>query len=284
MAGQSLAMGEAFGKGFQYGKRKISSMSNEEFNALDFKQLSESIATDYKVMIPSMKESLAASDVLQKAVFDALGDIILKLPEAVAGMFSDSGNRAGLETPAPINTQHTVDINFSNVPLSGETVRTRAGGGLGDIRKQQEQSKEQQQKEIQKAVDEALRARGGQGPTLTPSLNVPTPQQQPNTFDPKTGINLDTRTKDRLQLPPAQSTVTSLRKAGQSQKLEKIKLNLQINNLTRQIGTIRNGMTNRNPYRTSTMVQASAARIKVLTTAQNKLKQSLANLIARYSF
>ncbi len=81
MAGQSLAMGEAFGKGFQYGKRKISSMSNEEFNKLDFRELSESLATDYRVMIPSLTKSIENSQVLQQSVFKALGQIITSIPE-----------------------------------------------------------------------------------------------------------------------------------------------------------------------------------------------------------
>ncbi len=149
MAGQSLAMGEAFGKGFQYGKRKISSMSNEEFNALNFQQLSESIATDYKVMIPSMKESLKASDELQRAVFDALGKIILTLPDAVAGMFSDSTNRAGLDAT-------TTETSFSE--LGSQITEVRAGSGLGDIRKQQEQSTQQTAEELRiNARNEKLR-------------------------------------------------------------------------------------------------------------------------------
>ncbi len=90
MAGQSLAMGEAFGKGFQYGKRKISSMSNEEFNALDFKGLSESLATDYRVMIPSLEKSIRASDTLQRAVFEAFGDIIATIPDVVKNFMNSS--------------------------------------------------------------------------------------------------------------------------------------------------------------------------------------------------
>jgi len=95
MAGQSLAMGEAFGKGFQYGKRKISSMSNEEFNALNFKGLSESIATDYRVMIPSLTTSIKDSQVLQAAVFDALGDIIRTIPQTITDFFAGGGSQEG---------------------------------------------------------------------------------------------------------------------------------------------------------------------------------------------
>ncbi len=105
MAGQSLAMGEAFGKGFQYGKRKISSMSNEEFNALNFQQLSESIATDYKSMIPSLKKSIEASDELQRAVFQALGALLLSIPDEIKEFFSNvagSSESAGLPVPTPI--------------------------------------------------------------------------------------------------------------------------------------------------------------------------------------
>ncbi len=83
MAGQSLAMGEAFGKGFQYGKRKISSMTNEEFNALDFKGLSESIATDYKDMIPSLQRSIRNSEELQATVLDTMGKLILDIPKNI---------------------------------------------------------------------------------------------------------------------------------------------------------------------------------------------------------
>ncbi len=172
MAGQSLAMGEAFGKGFQYGKRKISSMNNEEFNALNFKQLSESIATDYKVMIPSMKKSLEASDELQRAVFDALGKIILTLPDAVAGMFSDSTNRAGL-TPAAEDSVTTTA--FSEIPST--ITQVRAGSGLGDIRKQQERSIEQTAAEIESKERKDKLRLGAQArfenrsvPTVTASL------------------------------------------------------------------------------------------------------------------
>ncbi len=90
MAGQSLAMGEAFGKGFQYGKRKISSMSNEEFNKLDFRELSESLATDYRTMIPSLTQSIKASDQLQKAVFEAFGDILGTIPAVIKDFMSSS--------------------------------------------------------------------------------------------------------------------------------------------------------------------------------------------------
>ncbi len=108
MAGQSLAMGEAFGKGFQYGKRKISSMSNEEFNALDFKGLSESIATDYKVMIPSITKSIEASDELQRAVFKALGEVIKDIPAQILDFFATIGGDGNTTTSTSASQLGTI--------------------------------------------------------------------------------------------------------------------------------------------------------------------------------
>ncbi len=109
MAGQSLAMGEAFGKGFQYGKRKISSMSNEEFNALNFQQLSESIATDYKVMIPSLEKSIQASETLQRTVIQQMGELIKTIPSEILNFF---GGLIGKET-TPTNTSGITNVRLN---------------------------------------------------------------------------------------------------------------------------------------------------------------------------
>ncbi len=133
MAGQSLAMGEAFGKGFQYGKRKISSMSNEEFNALDFKGLSESIATDYKVMIPSITKSIEASDELQRAVFRALADVIKEIPGQILDFFGDvSGGGNASTSPSPISEKHIEDDIPKKLP-SGSGVSAWALLGINSL-------------------------------------------------------------------------------------------------------------------------------------------------------
>ncbi len=111
MAGQSLAMGEAFGKGFQYGKRKISSMSNEEFNALDFKGLSESLATDYQVLIPSLVQSIQASDKLQSAVIQEMGQLIKSIPQEILNFLGQQ-----LSSSTPIS--QTTSAPITNVRLN----------------------------------------------------------------------------------------------------------------------------------------------------------------------
>ncbi len=72
MAGQSFAMGEAFGKCFQYGKRKISSMTNEEFNALSAADHFSETTADISEMIPSMKSQMNNFSTLQTDIIKTL--------------------------------------------------------------------------------------------------------------------------------------------------------------------------------------------------------------------
>ncbi len=96
MAYQSLVMGDAFGRAFQFGKRKISAMTNDEFNKLDVVTMFESISNEYTRMIPTVEKSMAASTDLQVAivkemlkVLPALGKELLKM---VTG--GDTGSEA----------------------------------------------------------------------------------------------------------------------------------------------------------------------------------------------
>ncbi len=87
MAGQSLMMGDAFGKGFQYGKRKISSMSNEEFNALTPDDLARAIVTDYTAIIQQMKPAFEDSRAFQSLILQELGEIIKTIPSEIRKFF-----------------------------------------------------------------------------------------------------------------------------------------------------------------------------------------------------
>jgi len=76
MAAQSFAMGQAFGTSFQYGKRKISSMSNEEFNKLDATQAHLDIQHDITQMIPAMNESFDRMKSFQIDILKSMLDTI----------------------------------------------------------------------------------------------------------------------------------------------------------------------------------------------------------------
>ncbi len=58
MGAQSLVIGKMFGEGFQYGKRKISAMPNEEFNKLTFEDMMSNARDEMKASIPTMQAAL----------------------------------------------------------------------------------------------------------------------------------------------------------------------------------------------------------------------------------
>ncbi len=80
MAAQSIIMGDAFGKGYQFGKRKISAMTNEEFNSLSQSDLISEMQKEFKEAIPSIKQSLSDSTELQTRI---VGEMLRILPALV---------------------------------------------------------------------------------------------------------------------------------------------------------------------------------------------------------
>ncbi len=86
MAYQSLVMGDAFGRAFQFGKRKISAMSNEEFNKLDIVQLYEGIANEYTRIIPTVEKAMASSVTLQVSI---VKELIRTIPALAKTLLSE---------------------------------------------------------------------------------------------------------------------------------------------------------------------------------------------------
>ncbi len=102
MAAQSMLMGDAFGRSFQYGKRKISAMSNEEFNAYDESALVNELFKNYNALIPPLKEMIADSKDFQVFIFAHLLDMPRDLLSQLFGAVFPKD-----ETPtAPKDTEH----------------------------------------------------------------------------------------------------------------------------------------------------------------------------------
>ncbi len=80
---QSAVMAKQFGENFQFGKRRISAMSNEAFNKLTPKILMENNAAEIRNMIPSMKESIHDMDEFQKFLIVEFLSMIKSLPADV---------------------------------------------------------------------------------------------------------------------------------------------------------------------------------------------------------
>ncbi len=78
---QSAVMAKQFGENFQYGKRRISAMSNEEFNKLTPAMLQERTNAELKAMIPNMQQSIidmqGFQEFLVKQFVKMIGDILI---------------------------------------------------------------------------------------------------------------------------------------------------------------------------------------------------------------
>ncbi len=96
MAYQSLLMGDSFGKGFQYGKRKISAMTNEEFNKMSLPDLFRDSMNEYESMIPTVEKSMDNSTKLQNSIIDRMLKII---PELLGSFFSGSTDKTDSDSP-----------------------------------------------------------------------------------------------------------------------------------------------------------------------------------------
>ncbi len=142
MATQSLAMGEAFGKSFQYGKRKISSMTNDEFNRYTFADMMNEQTANIKLIIPKLHEQMEASQEMQKDIFDEMIKLIPTFIDSVIGAITKAGgdfsgdqNLPTGEPVSPFGSQSLVSQSdqsqsmIVNVSHSGQD--TTLGGDAG---------------------------------------------------------------------------------------------------------------------------------------------------------
>ncbi len=102
---QSAVMAEQFGTMFQYGKRRISAMSNEEFNALTFEKLQSQMTTQLQGMIPQMQQQIQAMKPLVEIILKEFGNYILLAEKVIRGellkegsAFDQIAHLAGLHT------------------------------------------------------------------------------------------------------------------------------------------------------------------------------------------
>ncbi len=109
---QSVMMGYGFGTGFQYSKRKISAMSNEEFNATSIEKEAQKMFKAYQLIIPDLQESIVASKELQKTVLTEMINIPANLIKDLFGILApdtqEPSGTSGSTTGTFETTQETV--------------------------------------------------------------------------------------------------------------------------------------------------------------------------------
>ena len=112
MAAQSAAMAEAFGSHFQYGKRKISSMSNEEFNALTSEKLFGDTAANIKAMMPKMLDAMNNVGPTQTKIFEHLIQLIPQTVNAIGNAITGQSTTSETTTVGGASIPVTPGANF----------------------------------------------------------------------------------------------------------------------------------------------------------------------------
>ncbi len=93
---QSAVMAEQFGTMFQYGKRRISAMSNAEFNALTPAKLQQDMTRQLQGMIPEMEKQIQAMGPMVAVIIKEFANYITLATAAVQDVATDAaGTGAG---------------------------------------------------------------------------------------------------------------------------------------------------------------------------------------------
>ncbi len=124
MAAQSFAMGHAFGTSFQYGKRKISSMTNEEFNALSATDLHGQLQADIRAMIPNMNQSFKTMEQFQ---LDIIGSMVNTLKLAGEQFFEWLASGGQTTSSTTDTSTSIIDIGTGGTSTSPPITEIQGG-------------------------------------------------------------------------------------------------------------------------------------------------------------
>ncbi len=128
MAAQSFAMGQAFGTSFQYGKRKISSMSNEEFNALNATKLHDDLQGDVRAMIPSMNQSFDRMEKFQIEIIQSMLDTFVLALQEFGKFLAGGVSAVGDSIQQGLNTDVLTVETRSDIPSFIPQASASTGG------------------------------------------------------------------------------------------------------------------------------------------------------------
>ncbi len=116
MGAQSLVIGKMFGEGFQYGKRKISAMPNEEFNKLTFEIMMSNARDEMQASIPTMIQAMQDMKPMVQAVIheftNYLSLVIQAAPEQAEQIVSEVAHGIAPHAEPQIPAGHTEELNI----------------------------------------------------------------------------------------------------------------------------------------------------------------------------
>ncbi len=254
MGAQSYLMMYMAGAGWQFGKRKISAKSNEEFNALDVTSLYKQMTTELKESIPTIERSMNDMTQMVAPIIEQYGDFIREaiaaIPQAAKNI-AEPGSPIGKALAEP--DAWAALVSFLNSITPGlPSAEARRGPGISQQATQivTQQNTQAERLAKHKAFIEANRRKD----ITTPSRNIPRVHQIAIQHDRGTSVK---------------------RKAGQTQIQARLKLIREIDSLTK----LHVYEFNRKS------VSVGALSRSVNYRAKRKLKQiELTGLLERYRF
>jgi len=122
---QSAVMAKQFGENFQFGKRRISAMSNEEFNATTPLDLLKQNTAEIKAMIPTMEESVSNMRTFQTFL---IREFLQTLNDAIKAGF---GQLFGLSPDDTASIEHFLHGHPIGHEGSTDTLDEDTTGGGG---------------------------------------------------------------------------------------------------------------------------------------------------------
>ncbi len=244
---QSYLMMYFAGSGWQYGKRKISAMTNEQFNKLTPEELLKQHSIELKNMLPTLDKTLDDVTPLIKTLVEQYGDFVREaikaIPDAIGNIFQGTAG------------------NVQNSQFGVTQVRyTRSQEG------ERESTKEYWE---QVARDAWKQASSIPSPKqkIYPKYNPPvlTREQQVSAFGSTTIIPQLSITEQQRQ---------TKRKAGQSQILERKLLITQIKGYSLKIKEMQDARG----------FSAKSTNYRIAVAQFQAIQQRLVNLLSRYQF
>ncbi len=267
---QSYLMMYFAGSGWQYGKRRISAMSNEQFNKLTPEELLRQHSIELKNMLPTLEKSLNDVTPLVRILIEQYGDFIkaaiAAVPQAVQNIFSDGDASTLRAELAKLGSTAAIGSRQSTSGLAQLIVDLLVKG------------------ERSSGFQEFKKAGGSQRSTI-PGLTVSQVREQARqkelVLQRQRQLELQRRNQERAELAklPATKPITpqigtfGKRGAGQSQKLERLRL----------IRLIAEKAKDSRDYTKFVGVRGANQRAQARIEMQ-RAQQLLVNLLARYRF
>ncbi len=254
LATQGFAIMYYGGAGWQFGKRKVSGMSNEQVNNMTPNEFLQQLHGETRTMIPTMQQGMKDMTPLIHTTITQFGSYIQEairaIPEAVGNIFQQSYQ--GADNPYGTLT----NVRLSQGSQQYQRDRELYAGGASSL---YEQDIIRQNKRTQAELIKSQNARAQE------VLDARARNERAEAI-----------LKHKPVVPQVSRGKVGKKKAGQSQIMERNKLIKEINN-PRSPGSFAGGGGNNRQARAGRKKQAAAQWLR-------SKQQALVNLLARYRF